>query len=177
MRSHAKRVLATAITLLLLCVRMATAQEPAPSAHADQHSADADLQRVRVTLAQSGREINGRLVELSGDAVRILVEGQTRELSLTDVRRIDVEKSDSLKNGAVIGAIVLGGWCALVCGQGLGTGPQLVPAVAANAAVGALIGAGIETGRRERTTIYPRPALSERNEQSPRLLITYRRNF
>ena len=177
MRSHVKGVVATAITLLLLCVRMATAQDPAPNAHAYQHSADADLQRVRVTLAKSGREINGRLVELSADAVRILVGGKARDLPLTDVRRIDIERSDSLKNGAVIGAIVLGGWCALVCGQGLGTGPQLVPAVAANAAVGALIGAGIDAGRRERTTIYPRPALSAHTEQSPRLLITYRRNF
>ena len=163
------------LTTLAACA--AIAQEPAPNAHADQPSADADLQRVRVTLAKSGREINGRLVELSDDAVRILVGGKARDLPLTDVQRIDIERSDSLKNGAVIGAIVLGGWCALVCGQGLGTGAQLVPAVAANAAVGALIGAGIDASRRERTTIYPRPALSERTGQSPRLLITYRRYF
>ena len=177
MRSHAKRVLATAITLLLLCGRVATAQDTAPNAHSDQRSADAGLQRVRVTLAKSGREINGRLVELSADAVRILVGGKARDLSLTDVRRIDIERSDSLKNGAVIGAIVLGGWCALVCGQGLGTGAQLIPAVAANAAVGALIGAGIDAGRRERTTIYPRQTVFSHSDLSPRVAISYNRRF
>ena len=171
-----KRVLSTAIMSLLLC-RTSTGQDVASQPHADAQRRDAVLPRVTVIRATPGPALNGRLIELGGEAVRILVNGQTRELSLTDIRRIDVEKSDSLKNGAVIGAIVLGGWCALVCGQGLGTSAQLVPAVAANAAVGALIGAGIDAGRREHSTIYPRPALSARTEQSPRLLITYRRNF
>ena len=167
-----KRMLSTAIMSILLCSGTAIGQDVASQPHADQQRSDAVLPRVTVIQATSGAALNGRLMELGGEAVRILVDGQTRELSLTDVRRIDLDKRDSLKNGAVIGAIVLGGWCALVCGQGLGTGAQLIPAVAANAAVGALIGAGIDAGRRERTTIYPRPALSAHTEQSPRLLIT-----
>jgi hypothetical protein len=177
MRSHAQPMLATAITLLLLCGGMATAQDASPNEHADQPSVDAGLQRVRVTLAKSGREINGRLVELSGDAVRILVDGKATDLPLTDVRRIDVEKSDSLKNGAVIGAVVLGAWCTLVCGQGVNSAIQVVPAIAVNAGLGALIGAGIDAGQRERTMIYPHQTVFRNSDLSPRVAISYSRRF
>ena len=51
---------------------------------------------------------------------------------------------DSLKNGAVIGAVVLGTWCLIVCGQGLDSSGQLPAAVAVNAGLGALIGATID---------------------------------
>jgi hypothetical protein len=53
---------------------------------------------------------------------------------------------DSLKNGAIIGAIVVGAWCLFVCGQGLDNAGQLPLAVAAGAGVGALMGAGIDSG-------------------------------
>lgn len=51
---------------------------------------------------------------------------------------------DSLRNGAIIGAIVLGTWCLIVCGQGLDSSDQLAGVVALNAGLGALIGAGID---------------------------------
>jgi hypothetical protein len=52
---------------------------------------------------------------------------------------------DSLKNGAIIGAVVLGAWCAVVCGQGLDDASQLPLAVLASAGMGAAIGAGIDS--------------------------------
>jgi hypothetical protein len=60
-------------------------------------------------------------------------------------RTTDRDK-DSLKNGAIIGAIVMASWCLLVCGQGLDSAGQLPLAVAAGAGVGALMGAGIDSG-------------------------------
>lgn len=51
---------------------------------------------------------------------------------------------DSLKNGAIIGAIVMGAWCLVICGQGLDSTGQLPLAVAAGAGMGALLGAGID---------------------------------
>ena len=53
---------------------------------------------------------------------------------------------DSLKEGAIIGAIIVGAWCLYVCGQGLDSSGQLPLAVAAGAGMGALIGAGIDSG-------------------------------
>jgi hypothetical protein len=53
---------------------------------------------------------------------------------------------DSIKEGAIIGAIVLGTWCLIICGQGLDSSGQLPLAVAASAGMGALLGAGIDSG-------------------------------
>jgi hypothetical protein len=53
---------------------------------------------------------------------------------------------DSLKEGAIIGALVMGAWCLLICGQGLDRPSQIPLAVAASAGMGALIGAGIDSG-------------------------------
>ncbi len=53
---------------------------------------------------------------------------------------------DSLTNGAIIGAIVMVAWCLTICGQGLDSAGQLPLAVAASAGMGALIGAGIDSG-------------------------------
>ena len=69
---------------------------------------------------------------------------------------------DSLKNGAIIGAVVVGAWCALVCGQGLDSSGQIPIAVAANAGLGALIGAGIDADHRGRTLLYPRSSTVSR---------------
>lgn len=51
---------------------------------------------------------------------------------------------DSVMDGALVGAVVLGAWCAIVCGQGLDNAGQLPLAVLAAAGYGALIGAGID---------------------------------
>lgn len=53
---------------------------------------------------------------------------------------------DSLKEGAIIGAIIMGAWCLYICGQGLDSGGKLPLAVAGSAGMGALIGAGIDSG-------------------------------
>ena len=65
--------------------------------------------------------------------------------SRPQTRTTDRDK-DSLKNGAIIGAIVMGTWCAIICGQGLDRTSQLPLAVAAGAGIGALMGAGIDSG-------------------------------
>ena len=124
-----------------------------------------------VVLSSGGRALEGTLLDLSPSAVALLVDGQRRELPLSDVSRVELE-GDSLGNGAVIGAVVLGGWCAVVCGQGVRGGDYLV-AVGLNAGLGALIGVAIDAGHRGRTVLYeahgrqppgpaPRPSISFR---------------
>jgi hypothetical protein len=79
------------------------------------------------------------------------------DVRLDRVQRIDATR-DSLANGAAIGAVGLGLWCAAICGQGLESGDRLPMAVAINAGLGALIGAGIDAAHKGRTPIYIKPA-------------------
>ncbi len=133
---------------------------PAPLRAQDHASAPdepphRDVGRVHILEDDAG-EISGRLIDFSGSWLTLIVEGEQRQLELSRIQRIDV-RGDSVKNGAVIGGVVLGAWCAWLCGQGLEGAGQMVPAVLANTLLGALIGAGIDGLRVGRTTIYRRP--------------------
>jgi hypothetical protein len=63
-------------------------------------------------------------------------------------------RRDSVKNGAIIGAVIAGTYCAFVCGQGLDRSSQLPLAVAAAAGFGALIGASIDAGMSRKPGIF-----------------------
>jgi hypothetical protein len=136
---------------MLMCVgfsSLAEAQEQA-SAPPPESVWKAKSHVIRTT---TGEEISGRVVEFGPDDLRMLVKGQVRTWRFDDIVQVD-RKGDSLKNGAIIGALVLGGWCAYVCGQGVGSG-DLPAAVIVNAGFGALIGIGIDAGNQARTTVY-----------------------
>jgi hypothetical protein len=130
--------------------------------------------RRHVVRLITGEEISGRLLNLGPDELRLLVEGQERNILLADVAQVD-RAGDSLKNGAIIGALVVGAWCALVCGQGLDSADQLPVAVAVNAGVGALIGIGIDAANQERTTVYRRPTPSD--SRRPKGVVVFRLSF
>jgi hypothetical protein len=102
----------------------------------------------------NGAELRGQLLRLGPDTLSLLDEGTVRDVRLADVARIE-SRGDSVKNGAIIGAAILGGWCALICPQGLdGYGRQFGYVLAVNTALGAAIGAGIDGMHVGRTTIY-----------------------
>jgi hypothetical protein len=102
----------------------------------------------------NGAEIRGQLLRLGPDTLSLLDEGTVRDVRLADVARIE-SRGDSVKNGAIIGAAILGGWCALICPQGLdGYAGQFAYVLAINTALGAAIGAGIDAMHVGRTTIY-----------------------
>jgi hypothetical protein len=94
-----------------------------------------------VVTDAAGRNTTGKFVTVLGDSLLLSVPGERRfpKRVIAKVRR-----SDPLWNGAIIGGFVLGVWCAVVCGQGLDTGDSLLRVVAANAGIGALIGAGMD---------------------------------
>ncbi|HEX7797737.1 MAG TPA: hypothetical protein VF456_25420 [Vicinamibacterales bacterium] len=102
----------------------------------------------------NGAEIHGQLLQLGPDTLSLLDKGTVRDVRLADVARIE-SRGDSVKNGAIIGAAILGGWCALICPQGLdGYRGQFASVLAINTALGATIGAGIDAMHVGRTTIY-----------------------
>jgi hypothetical protein len=101
--------------------------------------------QIIVVTDATGRDTKGKFVAVLGDSLVLSIPEERRfpEGAIAKVRR-----SDPVWNGAVIGGLVLGIWCARVCGQGLDGRQQLLPVVAANAGFGALIGAGIDAGQR-----------------------------
>jgi hypothetical protein len=152
--------LTTAAFLALASV--AGAQEAVPGA----------LAGVIVERASTG-ELRGHLLELGPETLTLLVDGQRLSLPLAEVLRVD-SGNDPVRNGAVIGAIVGGAWCALVCGQAL-DGPGALPVgVAINAVFFAGIGAGIDAMIPGRNTIYRR---APPTSASRRAAVSYRLRF
>jgi hypothetical protein len=154
MQAHFRRPLALAMFLTTISVSLA-AGAPAGQAGPDAPSSPHEGARVHVVATPPRPDVKGRLVGLDDESIRLMVEGFVLEMSLEDVRRVDVEERDSLKNGFWIGALVVGAWCAAVCGQGLNSSSQLLPAIAVTASVGGLVGARIDASRFKRTRIYP----------------------
>jgi hypothetical protein len=52
----------------------------------------------------SGQEQQARIVRVSGDAVTTSANNASRHLTMNEIRRVEVRESDSLLNGALIGA-------------------------------------------------------------------------
>ena len=110
-----------------------------------------------VVRTDTGGEVRGRLIELTPDSLAILAGAGRMDLPLARVARIDSMR-DSVANGAAIGGLALGVWCAFVCGQGLDGDDSLALTVMMSAGLGAAIGAGIDAGHKGRTPIYIKPA-------------------
>ena len=88
-----------------------------------------------------------------------LAGAQHTEARVIPWKEIVRVKRHPVWNGALIGGAILGTWCAVVCGQGLDQRGQLLPAIAVNAGLGALIGLGIDAWSGE-NTVYRRNAES-----------------
>jgi hypothetical protein len=116
------------------------------------------FKQVWVTQSSSGEVVHGRIVDLSPESLTILTADNRRvDMPLDRVLRIEA-RGDSLKNGAVIGALVLGTVVALTCAEVSDSGGGCITAVALDAGMGALIGAGLDALNGGRSTLYARPA-------------------
>ena len=113
-------------------------------------------EEVIVTYAGSGQELRGHLVELSSTSLAMLVDGQRREVPIDDVLRIDGRK-DSLKNGTIIGAAIMGALSLLTCPQ-MDDAGICASALIFNTGFGAAVGAGIDALHKGRSPIYVKPA-------------------
>lgn len=109
---------------------------------------------VFVTGRETG-ETRGRLVRVSPNAVVVIVEGQEREFPSTEIGWIE-KRGDSVWNGVLIGAFVLG--LPFAGGAGASCSPNCGAAVTGAALGGAAIGAGvgalIDSLHQGRTQLY-----------------------
>lgn len=138
----------------------------AQSSVQDWHMLDGARLTTVVVLDDSGQETAGRVVHLDTDALVLLVEDRERRFEATNVRRL-AKKGDSLKNGALIGALVGGvlGAAAPASECSGTTLDALAPCGTQTrvvlGAIGALTGVGIGVGidalMSGRTTVYEAP--------------------
>jgi hypothetical protein len=111
--------------------------------------------QVWVTHADSGGMVTGRIIELSKESVALLTpENQRVDIPVDRVLRIEAQ-GDSLKNGALIGAGVMGLLTLAAC-TNLSAG-ECARVAPFQIALGALIGTGIDALNGGRSVIYSRP--------------------
>ena len=140
-------------------------------------SAQETYKQVWVTQADSGDVVQGRMLRLSGETLAILTPDNRRvDLPLDRVLRIEIH-GDSLKNGATIGAVILGGLTTISCALQSGSAGQCATAVVLNTALGGVIGAGIDAANGGRTTIYSKPAAPTAAAPGPRAGVQFRLRF
>ena len=121
----------------------------------------------------SGTEVEGRIGTLSRDALTLVTEAGPRVLGEGDVAQIRQRRGDSLKNGAIIGAVAGTAYfltAAALLGDSDG-GEVIVGAAVAwgvvFAGMGAAAGAGIDALITRRHVIYQKPGGGSRVSVSP----------
>lgn len=121
----------------------------------------------------TGRETKGRIWNLSRDALILGTSAGPRQLGEVDVGLISQRRGDSLKDGAIIGAVA--GMTYIVSLAVLlrdrDGGEVIIPTAAAGvvffAGIGAAAGAGIDALISRRQVIYQKPAGRSRVGVSP----------
>ena len=109
----------------------------------------------------AGREAEGRIGTLSRDTLTLVTEAGPRQLGEADVAKIRQRRSDSLQNGAIIGAAAGAGYglalLALAAALDDGGGPiplSVVTGMVVFTGMGAAAGAGIDALIARRQVIY-----------------------
>jgi hypothetical protein len=132
-----------------------------------------------VYVRSTGGEVRGQLLRLGPDTLTLLEHGISHDIRLADVTRIEA-RGDSVKNGAIIGAAILAGWCAIICPQGLDgyRNRDFGYILSVNTVLGALVGAGIDGMHVGRTTIYqPADMVAGRKPSGVRAFLSKRLRF
>jgi hypothetical protein len=164
-------------TVIVLAIGIAAP----PVLGAQAKLADPDVAALRaaknevfVQLASTPVEIHGRLTVFDATALTMEVDGRSFTFPSDEVLRIDTIggfNRDKGVAGALIGGLVGGALCALVCGQGLDSRGSLAAVAIGNGGIGAAIGGLIGITRDGHKTIYKSAgsgaAISRRPDELP----------
>ncbi len=119
----------------------------------------------KITLVDvTGQETNGRIGKLSADALILVTSAGSRQLGEVDVAAITQRRDDSLKNGAIIGAVAGAAYYATAAAlfAGIDEGEVIIHTAIAGgvlfAGLGAAAGVGIDALISSRQVIYQKPA-------------------
>ena len=107
----------------------------------------------------TGREVTGKIAELSPSSLALVVSGRRRDLREVDVTTIRQRRGDSLQNGALIGMCIGGGLvlAAVAAADDADLGGWGVAMTVTYAGIGAGVGAGVDALIVTRQVIYEQP--------------------
>jgi hypothetical protein len=89
------------------------AQEAAGNSGFDRAAQKLRIGDTVLVVDSSGREQQGKVLDVSPEALSLAINGGRRQLPASDIRAVDLERNDSLKNGALIGFGFGAGFAAL----------------------------------------------------------------
>jgi hypothetical protein len=152
----------------------------APAAQAQELAGNFDQLRVLIKPGETirvqdstGQYVKGRFLDLSPDAIRILVDGATRELNAGDVDVVTASRHGDVGKGARIGFATGAGFGALI-GTLLvtnGCGSQCIPffvlGTLTYGGMGAGIGAGLSAMSTSQHVIFARAGAQPRITIAP----------
>jgi len=165
--------------LVVLLIAALTVAVPAHAQTAPPLPAPAPLRgvsRVFVQEAGTADPIPGQLARIDASTLTLLVDGQPHEIPFDRILRIDVP-GDSVKNGAIIGAVV-GVVLVALAGGFSHDGPETVPLVFWTTTYSALAGAGVDALHVGRSSIYKRPeGMGAGADDQPRLRVAFKLRF
>lgn len=121
----------------------------------------------------AGRETRGRIGTLSPDTLMMITSTGSRQLTEVEVAAITQRRDDSLKNGAIIGAVAGAAYFVTAAALLAGTddGDVIIPTAIAGgvlfAGLGAAAGVGIDALISRRQVIYQMPVPRSRASVSP----------
>jgi hypothetical protein len=150
--------------VLLLCVAGTRVEAQGVASSFDQLSVLVTPGDKITVVEVTGREAEGRVGNLTRDALTLVTKAGPRQLSEADVAQIRQRRGDSLKNGAIIGAVAATAYMATmlaILGDGDGGDVIVSRAIAGGvvfAGIGAAAGAGIDALITRRQVIYRHPA-------------------
>jgi hypothetical protein len=145
------------LLVLVVCLGTVSLSAQSPASGAVVSSSDELWMKIKsgdavYVLDSSARETAGTFAKVSQSSLELLVDGQIREIPLSDVREI-ARRGDPLWNGALIGAAVGGGLTALACGNECTTGER-VGVIVTSALIWGAVGMGIDALIHGRTVVY-----------------------
>ena len=165
--------------LVVLLIAVLTAAVPARAQTAPPLPEPAPLRgvsKVFVQEAGTADPIRGQLARIDASTLTLLVDGQRHEIPFDRILRIDVP-GDSVKDGAIIGAVV-GVVLVALAGGFSHEGPAAAPLAFWTATYGALAGAGVDALHVGRTSIYKRPGgIGDGPDDQPRLRVAFKLRF
>ena len=172
-----KRTTIAGAVFLLLCAGATRVEAQRVASSFDQLSVLVKPGDKITVVDVTGREAEGRIGSLSRDELTLVTNAGLRQLGEVDVARIRQRRSDSLQNGAIIGAAAGAGYglalLALLSSTSDGGGPipsGVVTGMVVFTGMGAAAGAGIDALITRRQVVYEKPGGGGKVRISPLFL-------